>query len=228
VAFVVVSTVAIDVIYLTRARWAIPYKYLLPGTLFLVAFQLYPILYTAYISTTNLGTGNILDKDAAIEQVVSTSVGATESDLSYAARAASSDDGTLGLILVDETTDPPSVLVGTEEGTVEIDPEDVVYDGDRVESAGGFAALDLGQAAAFERELAALEIPTDEGVIVLKTFSRAAVVGFRLQYDEVTDTMTDVETGVVYRPVDGFYRADDGTRLTPGPKSDTICSFNRV
>ncbi len=216
VAFIVVSTVAIDVIYLTKARWAIPYKYLLPGTLFLVAFQAYPVVYTAYISTTNLGTGNILDKDSAIEQVVSTSVGSTESDISYAARAAGSDDGTLGLILVDETTEPPSVLVGTEEGVTEIASEDVVYDGDRVESAGDFTALTLAQAADFEQELAALEVPTEEGVIVLKTFSRAAVVGFRLQYDEATDTMTDVETGVVYRPVDGYFRADDGTRLTPG------------
>ena len=39
VAFLVVATVAINLIYLTTAHWAIPFKYLLPGTLFLLAFQ---------------------------------------------------------------------------------------------------------------------------------------------------------------------------------------------
>ena len=216
VAFVVVATVALDLIFLTGARWAIPFKYLLPGTIFLVAFQLYPVLYTAYISTTNLGTGNILDKESAIEQVVATSIGATESDISYPARAAQSSDGELGLILTDVRTDPPSIFVGTIEGLTLIEEPDIVRDGDRIQSAGAFTALNLGQAADFEQDLANLEIPADEGVIRLRTFSRASLVGYRLQYDESADTITDVETGQVYRPQEGYFRAEDGTRLNPG------------
>jgi arabinogalactan oligomer/maltooligosaccharide transport system permease protein len=216
VAFIVIATAAIDVVYLTKARWAIPFKYLLPGTVFLLAFQMYPVIYTAYISTTNLGTGNILDKDEAIGQVIATSVGSTENGVSFVARSAQSSDGTLGLILTDERTDPPSVLVGTVDGLVTIDPGDVVMDGERIDSAGDFTALNLGQAADFETDLAALEVPTDEGVIRLQTFSRAALVGFRLQYDAAADLMRDVETGVEYRPSGGYFRADDGTRLNPG------------
>ncbi|NNF55723.1 MAG: ABC transporter permease subunit [Acidimicrobiales bacterium] len=216
VAFVVLATVAIDVVYLTKARWAIPIKYLLPGTLFLLAFQVYPVIYTAYISTTNLGTGNILDKDAAIEQVISTSVGSTESGISYVARAAQSEDGTLGIILIDQRTDPPEILVGTNEELIVIDPADVVFDGERVQQAGAFTALNLGQAADFETELSQIAVPAEEGVIVLKTFSRAAVVGYSLQYDEAADVMRNVETGVIYRPVDGFFRAESGARLNPG------------
>ncbi len=216
VAFVVVATLAIDFIYLTPARWAIPLKYLAPGTVFLLVFQLYPVLYTAYISTTNLGTGNILDKDAAIDQVVATSIGATDAGVSYPVRAAQSSDGVLGLILTDERTDPPTILVGTEEGITEIDEGDIVRDGDRIVSAGDFTALNLGQAADFERQLNDLEVPTDEGIIRLQTFNRARLVGYRLQYDEAADTITDVIDGTVYRPVDGYFRADDGTRLNPG------------
>ncbi len=42
VAFTVVATLAIDYVYLSNR--AIPAKYLIPGTLFLVAFQVYPLV----------------------------------------------------------------------------------------------------------------------------------------------------------------------------------------
>lgn len=216
VAFLVVATIAIDVIYLNTSRWSIPYKYLVPGTIFLLVFQLYPVIYTAYISTTNLGTGNILDKDAAIDQVVETSIGTTESDTSYVAQAAQDDSGTLGLILTDESTDPPSLFVGTAEQLTPITESDVTRDGDRIVEADGFTALTLGEAADYEQELAALEIPTDEGVIRLRTFNRAALVEYRYQYDEADDVMIDTVTGEVFVPVDGYFVSEDGTRLTPG------------
>lgn len=216
VAFIVVATVAIDIIYLNRSRWSIPYKYLLPGTVFLMAFQLYPVLYTAYISTTNLGTGNILEKDAAIEQVVATSIGSTESDTSYTAQAAIDDSGVLGLILTDESTDPPSLFVGTAEQLTPIEEADVTREGDRIVAAAGFTALTLGQAADFEQDLADLTIPSDEGVIRLRTFTRAALVQYRLQYDEAADQIVDIESGDSYSPSEGYFTAEDGTRLTPG------------
>ncbi len=216
VAFITIATLAIDIVYLAPGRWAIPFRYLLPGTIFLVAFQLYPVVYTASISTTNLGTGNILDKEAAIEQVIATSVGSTESDISYVARAAQSADGTLGLLLTDSRTDPPSHFVGTTEGLTPVDAAAIDFDGDRISEAAGFTALNLGQAADFETQLSELEVPAEEGIIRLQTFSRAALVGFRLQYDDASDTITDVETGTVYSPTEGFFRADDGTRLNPG------------
>jgi len=218
VTFLVVATVAIDIVYLNRAHWSIPYKYLVPGTIFLLVFQLYPVVYTAYISSTNLGTGNLLGKSAAIDQVVAASIGSTESGTTYVAQAARNDDGTLGLILTDESTDPPSLFVGTSEELTPVADEDVTRDGDRVVAAAGFAALNLGQAADFEQELAALEVPTDEGVIRLRTFTRAALVEFRLQYDEAADEIVDTATGERYRPSEGYFVSDDGTRLTPGWK----------
>jgi len=216
VAFIVVATVAIDVIYLNTSRWSVPYKYLVPGTVFLLAFQLYPVLYTAYISTTNLGTGNILDKDAATEQVIATSIGSTESDTSYVAQAAQDASGTLALILTDESTDPPQLFVGTATELTPIVEADVTRDGDKIVEAAGYTALNLGQAAEFEQDLADLEVPADEGVIRLRTFTRAALVQYRLQYDPATDTMVDIESDQRFQPSEGYFVADDGTRLTPG------------
>ena len=49
-------------------------KYLLPGVFFLAVFGIYPVLYTAYASTTNYGTGHVLTKAQAIDQIQSQSV----------------------------------------------------------------------------------------------------------------------------------------------------------
>ena len=40
----ILALVGIDVVYLSRRRWSIPLKYLLPGTLFLLVFAPYPIV----------------------------------------------------------------------------------------------------------------------------------------------------------------------------------------
>ncbi len=220
VAFLVFATVAIDVVYLSRARWALPLKYLLPGTLFLLVFQVYPVLYTGYISLTNLGTGNILDKSEAIDQIERQSLSSTPSNTSFVASGATNADGTVGLILatVDENDEVVEVQIGTADGVTPVDLGDVTFreGSNRIESAGGFNALGLREANDLGDELTRLIVPTDEGVIRLTTASRAALVQFALSYDPATDTMTNVETGVVYSPLEGNFVSDTGERLTPG------------
>ena len=56
--------VAVNFVYFTGR--ALPFKYLLPGLVFLIAFQFYTMVYTGYASFTNYGTNHLGDKDAAI------------------------------------------------------------------------------------------------------------------------------------------------------------------
>ncbi len=60
VAVLAVTLVALNVVYLPRRY--VPMKYLLPGLFFLAVFGVYPVLYTAYTSTTNYGTGFVLSR----------------------------------------------------------------------------------------------------------------------------------------------------------------------
>ena len=64
VGFFAVALVAVNVVYFTGR--AMPMKYLLPGLLFLVVFQVYTMFFTAYASFTNYGTGHLDDKSSAI------------------------------------------------------------------------------------------------------------------------------------------------------------------
>ena len=61
----VAATVGIDAIYLARRR-TVPLKFLVPGTIFLLAFQVAPIVYTVRVAFTNYSTGHILTKTQAI------------------------------------------------------------------------------------------------------------------------------------------------------------------
>src|SRR5262245_35442989 len=53
--------VAVNFVYFTGR--ALPFKYLLPGLVFLIAFQFYTMVYTGYASFTNYGTNHLGDKD---------------------------------------------------------------------------------------------------------------------------------------------------------------------
>ena len=78
----IVALVVIDVVYVAKRRF-IPAKYLLPGTLFLLVFAVYPIFYLIYISTTNYGTGNNLNKETAIERIEANSISASAESIRY-------------------------------------------------------------------------------------------------------------------------------------------------
>src|SRR6187399_2289309 len=64
VALVVLAaaTLAIDLVYLSGRAGAVPLKFLVPGTVFLVAFQLVPIVYTINVAFEEYAVGHIITK----------------------------------------------------------------------------------------------------------------------------------------------------------------------
>lgn len=63
----IVCTILLNIVYLSNKSY--PLRYILPGTIFMLVLVVYPILYTAYISMTNYGTGHILSKEQVINQL---------------------------------------------------------------------------------------------------------------------------------------------------------------
>jgi len=221
---VALATVAIDVVYLSGRH--VPLKYLLPGTLFLLSFQAYPVVYNAYVAFTNFGTGNILTQDQALEQVLRRSVAIPEDAVRYAATPLVDDAGSLAVLLV---APDGSQQLGTPDGLSAVDPADVVIDGSRVASVGPWRRLTLGQATDREDEVLGFRVPTGEGEIRLQSFTQAALAEQLLVHDPATDTLTNTQDGAVYLAAEGFYRTDDGQRLTPGWRVFVgFENFNRV
>lgn len=206
-----VATVVINVVYLRRDL--LPLKYLIPGTIFLLAFQVYPVVYTFYLSFTNYGAGHILTKQQAIEQIELQSL-FTPPDATRYEVVLFANNGDLGALLTDEDGNQ---FFGTTDALTPLgEAEGVEQDGEQVSQVGDFARLNLVDAQERQGELQELRIPIEDGEIQLLTFTTAAAQEARIIYDPDRDVMVDQETGVEYAPVEGTFTAESGETITPG------------
>ncbi|MEZ5257325.1 MAG: ABC transporter permease subunit [Ilumatobacteraceae bacterium] len=186
----------------------------MPGTIFLVIFALYPVLYTVYISTTNYGTGNNLDRATAIAQLEAQSVASSDGAIRYELQilAQGDVDGPLAFLLTDPNGNR---FLGTDAGLEPLDPSQIIADGRR-ETIAGYVALNTGEAQDRVDEVTSIAVPTDQGEVVNDGFRAAFAKLQRLQYDSATNTMRDVVDGTEYTVESGYFVAPDGTRLLPG------------
>jgi arabinogalactan oligomer/maltooligosaccharide transport system permease protein len=212
---IAVATVLIDVVYLVPRRSFIPLKFLVPGTVFLVAFVVVPIVSNANISLTNWSTGHNLTKDEAIPAIEEVSLVAPADGATYTLTPATRD-GEVVLLLVDEASGKP--YVGTDEGLEPLPSSEVTISGGVVTAAEGYEIVQGEQLVAIDDDLSALLVPTGEDTFVqAEGLSLAVEYQPTLEYNEQNDTFTDVETGAVYSDNgNGSFEAASGATLEPG------------
>jgi ABC-type sugar transport system permease subunit len=212
VIFSVVALIAIDFVYLSRRM--IPGKYLIPGTVFLLVFAVYPVIYTIYNSFTNYGTGNILTKIQAIEQIENNSIVATGDAVRYELQiiAKSDPSGELAFLLTDADG---KHFLGTKEGLTSLDDSQIVASGART-TIDGYTALNLGQANDRSAEISAFTVPSDTGPIANDGFRSAFAKVHLLSYDAEANTVVNTADGTVYNETGGAFVSEAGDRLNPG------------
>jgi arabinogalactan oligomer / maltooligosaccharide transport system permease protein len=219
VGFFAFALIAVNVVYFSGR--AMPFKYLLPGLLFLLVFQVYTMFFTAYASLTNYGTGHLSDKQSAITAIEQASVTPVEGAPAYSVLPALKD-GTVSMVIVDPATGV--VSIGTDEGVTTLSDADVQREGDKVVSVNGYEILNLATMSSnpdYKDQWDALRVPIDEteGIYLRPisiTKATQAQAGFT--YDEAQDAMVNTATGVVY-PADGTvgnFISDTGEVLFPG------------
>jgi arabinogalactan oligomer / maltooligosaccharide transport system permease protein len=220
VGFFAFALVAINVVYLTKRF--LPLKFLLPGVLFLIVFQLYTMAFTAFSSFTNYGTGHLDDKPAAIVAIQGASVVPVEGGREYQVVPVV-QDGVVSMLIVDPDTG--EVSVGTNEAVTPVPPDQVIRDGDRVTGVQGYESLNLGtlsQNADYTAQWESLQPPLDAGAgSYLRPISvtRATEARPGFVYDEAQDAMIDSATGEVFpadETVGNFVSATTGEVLFPG------------
>ncbi|MEO7397117.1 MAG: ABC transporter permease subunit [Ilumatobacteraceae bacterium] len=212
----VLAIVVIDVVYLGRRRF-IPAKYLVPGTILLLIFVVYPVLYTIYVSTTNYGTGNILSKNQAVQQIERNSVSAGDEAIRYDLQVLAEGDpqGAVAYLL----TDPDgNTFLGTTAGLQPVAPTEIITSGTR-RTVDGYVALNLGQTQDRKDTIAAFVVPTEQGDIVNDGFRSAFIKLQRLRYDGETNVVEDVIAGTTYHEQGGYFVDDSGKQLLPGWRS---------
>jgi arabinogalactan oligomer/maltooligosaccharide transport system permease protein len=95
-ALLVGVTAVIFWVYLSPRR--IPAKYLVPGTLFLLAFQVFPVLYTMSTAFTNFGDAHRGSKEDAIQAIEGASIQKVEGSTDYRLTVATTGDPVTGTL----------------------------------------------------------------------------------------------------------------------------------
>ena len=207
-------------IYLSPRR--IPAKYLVPGTLFLLVFQVFPVLYTVSTAFTNYGDGHRSGKAEAIRAIESGSVhpvrGSAQYRLSIGVEAGR-DPATAGiaLLLTDDKT--RRSYVGTRDGLADLSASDVKLDPKgKVLEAKGFTVLKLHQVNRRSQEVGDFRVPTEKGAIKSQGLSSAFEGAAQLVYAESCDCIRDAVTGKTWKAEnrDGYFRGEDGVYLAQG------------
>ncbi|MEV5766558.1 ABC transporter permease subunit [Micromonospora sp. NPDC052213] len=230
-AVLAATTAGLFYLYLTRRH--IPAKYLVPGTLFLIAFQVVPVLYTASTAFTNFGDGHRGTKDEAVVAIQTASVKQVPGSAEYALSIATKGDPATGP-LVFLVSDPATGVVsaGDSGGLRQLDAGQVtVAPGGRVTAAEGYTVLNFGQASARSQEITDLVVPTSGGALRSAGLSRAYEGKAVRAYDAGCDCIRDTETGRTWTADEetGAFVAADGERLAQGWKVTVgLKNFSRV
>jgi arabinogalactan oligomer/maltooligosaccharide transport system permease protein len=213
-AFLVGAVIVADLVYFLPTRKLLPAKYLFPGLIFLLVFQIFVVIYTAATAFTNYGDGHNASKEAAITQLTTTYEQRIEGTDAYPVTVLEGEDG-----LALATVRDGRVLVGTADQPLAPLDGAVAVEG-RVAEAPGYEVLDYGGVVAAAGELSDLRVPVGEQEAegVLRTDDGRTAYAYEptLVYDEAADAMV-ADDGTVYaNNGEGAFVDPDGEALRPG------------
>jgi arabinogalactan oligomer/maltooligosaccharide transport system permease protein len=217
-ALVVVVTALLFWIYLSPRR--IPAKYLIPGTLFLLAFQVFPVLYTMSTAFTNFGDAHRGSKEDAIRAIEGASITKVEGSTDYRLAIATQGDPATGdIVFLLSDPETQASQVGTADGLEPLPADGLQFSPEgNITEAPGYTILTIGAAGAREEDLAEFSVPTPDGAIVAAGLTRAFEGAPQRAYDEACDCIKDAETGQTWTADDseGFFVDANGDNLAQG------------
>ena len=211
----VMVTLLVVADYVYFSRRTLPMKYLLPGLALRLVYHVFTVGYTGYVAFTNYGQGHNSTKADAVEALLIQNEQRVEDSSSYPLVVLEGDDG-LGFAILDDG----AVRAGTTEQPLEQIDDAVVTDG-VITAVPGYEVLDRPTVLGRQSEVAGLRVPVSDdaeaGSVRTQDARNGYVYRSILAFDEDADTMTNADTGVVYRPNDrGQFEAEDGTTLNVG------------
>ncbi len=222
VAVVAVATAAIDYLYIIPRKWTLPAKFLIPGTIFLIGFQVTPILYTVNVAFSNYSTGHILTKDQAIESIKINTLQEPQNGRQFDMAVAHDSSGKLVLLLRDP--DSGTVYLGTTKGLKALPKSDVtVGPMGPPTAAKGYTLLKGAELFALDQQLRAYKVPT-EGDTAFEPQGTTTAVELKptYRYDAKRNVFVRIADGKLYRDNGrGSFVSATGEELLPGWKTYT-------
>ena len=228
VAVLIVATALLDAIYLVK-RWTLPLKFLVPGTIFLLAFHVIPVGYTIDVAFSNYSTGHILSRSEAIQSIQQNSLTEAANGAAYSMTLMRDADHKLVLALVDQDTN--KTFIGTRDGLKPIARDRVTLSDGTITSAQGYTKLPERELGGIDTELSDYKVPVGGGkAIEPQGFDTALVLEPTYRYNAAKNTFTKISDGTVYKDNGlGAYAAANGDEIEPGWKTYVgLRNFSRI
>jgi len=210
----ILITIFVNIVLLREGMY--PLRWMVIGLSLLALLSVYPILYTVWISFTNYGDGHLLTKQQSLEQLGKTTY-LPETGASFTWTAYQNADGEFVLWLQD--ADGNAYIAYPNEPMAEV-PDPTEYgevDADDIPlGIDGYTRLSRLETIPIIDKIASIQFGAGDDAVFVRDLDSAAQTQSRYEYDEGTDTLTDLSTGVEYVPVKGTWTAEDGSTVPPG------------
>ena len=217
VGFLAFALLLVNLVYFVPSRKLVPAKYLVPGLLFLLVYQVFVVMYTGYTAFTNWGDGHNSTQTDAVTAILSQNERRVDGSPSYGLSVVEKD-GRLGFAVVAAGRAPQ---VGTATTPLVDAPGATVADG-VVTAVPGYSVLDFSSIVQRQQEITDLRVPvsTDPNAGSIRTTDGSVGYLYRSTYSY------DASSGVLTGPT-ATYRADEkvgnfvdanGQKIEPGWK----------
>lgn len=207
------ATAGLNFVYMSKRTRAS--RWLLPGTVLLVIFQLYPIVFTVGTAFSNYSTENYVGRQDAIDGILKSYVMQVEGSPQYSIRVIHQGN-TLGLLL----TNPDSGIVSIGTASAIKPVADPKFDSDGLPLApAGWSVYTDDQLSdpTLSDALLALSVPLANGeYIKVNDYTTAYEYFSTVEYNAKKDQLIDTSDGYIFKEVEGKFIAEDGTPILPG------------
>ncbi|HEY5660114.1 MAG TPA: ABC transporter permease subunit [Gaiellaceae bacterium] len=225
----VVATALLDAVYLINRGWTVPLKFLLPGTVFLIAFHVIPVIYSVDLAFSNYSTGHILSRSEAIANIQQNSLTEAANGASYSMTLLRGANHELVLALLDQ--DSGKTFLGTPDGLKPLAHDRVTVADGTITSVQGYTKVPERELGTIDTELSNYKVPVGGGkAIQPQGFDSAVVLEPVFRYDAKNDTFVRISNGAVYRDNGlGSFVSASGDDIEPGWKTYVgLRNFSRI
>ncbi len=208
------SAIAVFLALIFTRRQFTPLRWLAIGISLALLFTLYPLLYTLYLSVTNMGSGHLMSKQQAIARL-ETELYLADGGQTYQWAAFTAADGSYALWLIDSEGNgalavPGQPLQAAPAGVGELDENGIPA------TLEGYERLPLNRTVPLITQLSAIDFGAPPNTVRIRSLREAAALQPKYRYDAGQDAIVDQETGTIFRPVEGTFTSEAGETLPIG------------
>ncbi len=220
-----ICALMITLVFIRQAT--IPLRWIAPGLIFLILFQLYPVFFTITTAFTNYSTGRNVEKPIAIESIESQTY-VPEGALTWTWYPLQAEDGSYAIWITQP--DGQAYLAAPGEDWIPASEADVQFDANGAPvSADGYNLLPENQRFLFVSSNQGVTFGTEDQGVQVTSSTEAKETKQLYVYDEAADAMIDQRDGTAYVATDGIFTSADGKTLTPGfPVSVGFENFTKI